>query len=57
MIRLQQLKFDLNHKKEDIKSKILKTLRIEANQLIAYTIIKKINRCAEEKRYKDRIYS
>ncbi len=41
MIRLQQLKFDLDHKKEDVKIKILKMLRIQSNQLIGYTIVKK----------------
>ncbi|QUI23523.1 hypothetical protein HZI73_15070 [Vallitalea pronyensis] len=41
MIRLQQLKFRLDHKKGDIKRKILKVLHVKDNQLLDYSVVKK----------------
>lgn len=41
MIRLQQLKFGLDHTDEDIGKKVIKLLRVKPHQLIDYTIVRK----------------
>lgn len=41
MIQLSQLKLNIDHTDEDLKSKILKTLRLKAEDLISYRIVKK----------------
>lgn len=40
MIRVEQLKLNVNHTEEDFLKKLCKTLRIEQNELISYTIRK-----------------
>lgn len=41
MIRVSQLKMPLEHSKEDIERKLYKTLRISAERLISYQILKR----------------
>lgn len=40
MIQINQLKLNIHHKENDLKKKILKTLRISEDQLLSYTIRK-----------------
>ncbi|TCK98238.1 hypothetical protein EDC19_0658 [Natranaerovirga hydrolytica] len=41
MIRINQLKFDINHKEEDILLRICKKLKINKEHIVAYTLSKK----------------
>lgn len=41
MLRIQQLKMPVVHTPEDLKAKIIKTLRIRSEDLIRYEIMRK----------------
>ena len=52
MIRIRQIKLNLNHNEEDIKKKIINILKIKENELLSY----KINKQSLDARKKDNIH-